>query len=223
MSISLTICVLCLLSLQSKSQPDPSTGQSAITQVGQVLDLLKSLKTDRSSTIQSVQENSGFLELSGVLDHSSGTVLDAARLPRLLEFWLHDPIFQTLPRSLLHVVQRSFEELLLVGTPEYKKQQFQMSYQSGFGDMVMLDLVLTVPPNGTRNASAIVFQKLIIGAKFRPAPKFLIVRNSDCNLLSCETQDQIVYLDPVLTDAHLATVANMFVQMVRVCQDLLAT
>lgn len=182
--------------------------ESNLANIHEVLNMIKELKTDSSSTIQSVQENSGFLELSGTVDRSSGGVTNSSQLEALMHFWLSEDAFAFMPSGFKQTLQRSFVEALLSDWAHFQKQRFQISYQDGLGSMLMFDLLLV-------NSS---YSKLMLTARFRPAPKFLILRDSDCNLLSCTTNDRVVYLPPTLTDAHLATVANMFVQMLSICQ-----
>lgn len=67
-------------------------------------------------------------------------------------------------------------------------------------------------PHPTNNA-AVKWEKYLLKSKFVPAPSHVIVTESDCNILSCDRTDKIVYLPTALNTAHIQDIVAMNVNM----------
>jgi hypothetical protein len=73
-------------------------------------------------------------------------------------------------------------------------------------------LVLTLTPHPTK-PNVLQWSKYVLSTEFEPAAPYVIVTQSDCNLLSCDRSDEIVYLPVTVTDTHIRSIIDLNLNM----------
>ena len=61
--------------------------------------------------------------------------------------------------------------------------------------------------------NAFKWSKFLIQSSFKPAPSYVIMTESDCDIFSCSREDKIVYLPVALNDNHIDSIIRMNINM----------
>lgn len=217
--IFVIIFEICLATNTTKSneseKSDKSDLSDAISKAGALLgdpvvttaiETLKSLKSESSTTISDRYDQTGFLSIKNNYDYSKGAVL-ISRMDELISHWLDDNTYDFITYNQKKTISKALKEytLQLVEDPYYK-QKYELSFNDGKGTLFMM--ILSVSPHPT-NINAVRWEKYILQTDFVPAPSYVIVTESDCNILSCDRTDKIVYLPTVLNQAHMDQIISM--------------
>jgi len=169
---------------------------------------LELLHTESSTTISTIYEQTGFYSLTNVFDAVSG-VVDYNQVSTLVKFWLDSPDFNILPEIQRKAIARTIQELMMFKLNNKKKipsqtKKFELQFSDGNGKIIMLFIAFT--PIGDNE---LMVEKYLITTSFEVAPPYVIVTESDCNILYCNREDRIVYMSARITDGHTATIINM--------------
>lgn len=180
------------------------------------VELLKSIRSESSTTMSERHEQAGFMRMNHVYDYSNGAIYKN-KLDKLVSVWLNDDIFNFLSPKHKTLLTNAIEEYALQYDCEtYNKQKFELSFNNGKGKLFIIMLSLT--PHIT-NTDVILWGKYILSTDFEPAPPYVVVTHSDCNLLSCDRYDEIVYLPVAMTDAHINSIINMNIGLIETWQQ----
>jgi hypothetical protein len=229
--VSFLLCILFFMQCDqcecSKNETNISdaikkvAGTIGSPEVTAMMEVLKSLKTESSTTISNRVEPVGFKYISNIMDHSSGAVY-LVNLDKLINIWLEDEVFTVLTTSYKNVLARAIKEYSIqVADEAYSKQKFELSFNDGKGNLMLL--AFNIAPHPTK-ANVFKWSKDVLVSSFQPMPPYVIVSHSDCNILSCDRHDEIVYLDAGLTDSHIYSIINMnmqFLSQMRINENLL--
>lgn len=169
---------------------------------------LELLHTESSTTISTIYEQTGFYSLTNVFDAVSG-VIDYNQVSNLVNFWLDSPDFNSLAEIQKKALARTIQELMMFKLNNKKKipsqtKKFELQFSDGNGKIIMLFIAFTPIGDGE-----LMVEKYLITTSFEVAPPYVIVTESDCNILSCNREDRIVYMPARITDGHTATIINM--------------
>jgi|688.fasta_scaffold99465_2 hypothetical protein len=170
-----------------------------------VIDILRS---ETSTTISDMHEQTGFYSITNVFDAVSG-VIDYDKVGELVKFWFDSPEFNMLPEFNKNAISRTIQELMMFKLNNKKKipsqtKKFELQFADGKGKILLLFIALTSIGN-----NELLVEKYIITTTFEVAPPYVIVTESDCGFLSCDRTDSIVYMPARITDEHTATIINM--------------
>ena len=216
--IFISIITLCYSKETKKTDDDNKEEEKKLTDVIKDVALtfgspelkaaLELLHTESSTTISDMHEQTGFYSLTNVFDVSSG-VIDQNNIGMMVKFWLDSSDFNMLSDIQKKLISRSIEELLMFKINNKKKipsqsKKFELQFSDGKGKILLLFLGFTPLDNGE-----IMVEKFLITTTFEVAPPYVIVTESDCNILSCDRTDNIVYMPARITDVHTATIINM--------------
>lgn len=180
------------------------------------VELLKSIRSESSSTMSERHDRTGFIRMNHVYDYSNGAIYKN-QLDKLVSIWLNDDIFNFLSPKHKTLLTNAIEEYALQYDGEkYNKQKFELSFNNGKGNLFIIMLSLT--PHMT-NTDIIHWGKYILSTEFEPAPPYVVVTHSDCNILSCDRYDEIVYLPAVITDVHINSVINLNIGLIDTWQQ----
>jgi hypothetical protein len=173
------------------------------------IEVIRALKTESSTSISNRHEVAGFKSLSNTMNHGSGAVY-VSNLDKLVQLWLDDDTFNNLPTDYKKLIATAIREYSLqVIEYAYTRQTYKISFNNGRGELFLLSLSLT--PKLERG-DVLLWEKFILSATFEPSPPYVIITTSDCNLLSCDRTDQIVYLEASITDAHIRSLIDVNTQ-----------
>lgn len=169
---------------------------------------LELLHTESSTTISTIYEQTGFYSITNVFDAVSG-VIEYGQVSNLIKFWLDSPDFNILPDIQKKALARTIQELMMFKLNNKKKipsqtKKFELQFSDGNGKIIMLFIAFTPIGDGE-----LMVEKYLITTSFEVAPPYVIVTESDCNILSCNREDRIVYMPARITDGHTATIINM--------------
>ncbi|AKI80532.1 hypothetical protein QJ850_gp167 [Acanthamoeba polyphaga mimivirus] len=170
------------------------------------IEVLKSLKSESSTTISDRYDQTGFLSINNNYDYSKGAVL-ISRMDELISHWLNDNTYDFITDGQKKTISKALKEYTLqLAEDPYYKQKYELSFNDGKGSLFMM--ILSVSPHPT-NINAIRWEKYILQTDFVPAPSYVIITESDCDILSCDRTDKIVYLPTVLNQAHMDQIISM--------------
>jgi hypothetical protein len=199
--------------LKEAHVPEQNLGdviKDTISSIGTpVLDtVIDILRTETSTTISDMHEQTGFYSITNVFDAVSG-VIDYDKVGELIKFWLDSPEFDMFPEIKKKAISRSIQELMIFKTNNKKKipsqtKKFELQFSDGNGKILLLFIRLTSIEN-----NELLVEKYLVTTTFEVAPPYVIVTESDCNILSCDRTDNIVYMPARITDAHTTTIINM--------------
>lgn len=178
-------------------------GDAPLSEINNVIHTLKSLQTVSTSTMSERHDQVGFLNMNHIMDHASGDV-DIYNLESLVSFWLEDPIFNTIDKKQKNIVIRSLNEYALqIAGSNYNTKRYDMSFNDGKGTLFLF--IVSFQHHKT-NEHAVKWEKFIMSSHFTPAHAYVIITESNCNLLSCDTYDRIEYLPTTLTNDHINSI-----------------
>lgn len=210
----LKVLVTCFLFLVYCSAQEEEARISALAAVSPetaaALEALQILKRETSTTISDRHDQVGFASLEHVVDYSRGSVYES-KLDQLIDIWLNDDIMSSIePRHKAIVVNKLKEYALQVKDEDYKTQRYDLKFNDGAGKMFLV--VISFKPHPTKQ-NAIKWDKVLMTASFKPAPPYVIITETDCDLLSCDRTDRIEYLPAMLTDAHTQSILQISMDM----------
>lgn len=192
-------------------------------EIANVISVLKSLKTESSTTMSERHKQEGFASLRNIYDYSYGAIY-YSNIEKLVELWLEDNIFDYLSHVHKKILINSLKEYALQFVSiedKYHKQKFELVFNNGKGSLFFLMLTLSAHPS---NSSALKWEKYIVWSEFEPAPPYVVVTKSKCNIVSCKRSDEIVYLPATITDTHIQSIVKLNLDMVMNWQNnLIAT
>lgn len=172
--------------------------------------VIEAFKSETSTTISDKKDQHGFLDIHNNYDYGYGSVL-ISRFDELVNFWLEDDMYSFLTEKQKKILTRSFKEYTIqISQDPYYKQKYELSFSDGKGSIFLM--IISIMPHPTNNA-AVKWEKYLLKSKFVPAPSYVIVTESDCNILSCDRTDKIVYLPTALNTAHIQDIVAMNVNM----------
>ena len=168
-----------------------------------LVETIQMLKKESSSTIQSFHENSGFRKINFDMSLSSGTVKHS-KINKLLNFWMTDPIFKKIDDEIMDKVERSMEEFLIDETEKFKTKSVVLRFNNGDGLLFLVTFEFT-PIDDIRSE----YLRKITFTEFDPAPEYIVKRDTDCDIFSCDVTDTIVELPKKITDGHIQSIFNL--------------
>jgi hypothetical protein len=187
-----------------------AAGMIASPEVSAAIEILKAIRTESSRTISERHDKVEFLNINNALDHGYGATY-TEKLDELIKFWLEDPVFVSMSMEHKTIISRAIKEYSMqIENERYKKAKYDLSFNDGQGKIFML--VLTIEPHPTISRG-VKWEKYIAWTTFKPGPSYVVVTTSDCNILSCDRSDEIVYLPTTITDAHIQALMNMNIKM----------
>jgi hypothetical protein len=179
---------------------------AASPETAAALEALTILKTESSTTISDRHDQVGFKTLEHIVDYSRGSIYEA-KLDTLIDLWLSDDILSSIePRHKAIVISKLKEYALQIKDENFHTQRFDLKFNNGAGKLFLL--VLSFQPHPTK-PNAIKWDKVLMTAFFEPAPPYVIITESDCNIISCDRTDRIEYLPAMLTDAHTQSILQL--------------
>ena len=175
-------------------------------EIAVAIEVLKALKTTSETKISERYDQFGFTSINNVMEHSRGAVW-THNLNELIKLWLNDGGFNSISDSNKNILAKAIAEYsLLIQDEQYRKQRFDLSFNDGVGKLFMM--ILTLEPHPTK-PNAIKWEKLVLESHFKPAPSYVIITESDCDILSCDRTDKIVYMPVTVSDVHIHALLNM--------------
>ncbi|XWV26722.1 hypothetical protein QJ857_gp0333 [Tupanvirus soda lake] len=178
--------------------------------VAAAIEIIKALKTESSSTISERKDQTGFLNIQNNYEYGHGAVL-ISKMEQLISFWLNDNTYIFLTMEQKNTVSKALTEYTFqIAEDPFYKQKYELSFSDGRGSIFMM--VLSFEPHPT-NPNAVKWQKHILKSNFVPAPSYVIVTESDCNIFSCDRSDHIVYLPAVLNKGHIEEIVRINMEM----------
>jgi hypothetical protein len=171
------------------------------------------LKTETTTTIHDPVYPAGFTSLHTGIDHNQGAI-KKENIPQLFDIWLTN-VART-PESIQNI--KNFIQLYMIQDvyDPLEKTVFQFSFDDGHGQLYFLRMVLA--PHETIE-DVVRWETLAWYSDFTPAKPFTIVTKSKCNILSCKSTDKIVYMEAVITQDHINTVANLGINFLHLFND----
>jgi hypothetical protein len=184
--------------------------------VASAIEVLKSLKTEISSSIGPMQHQPGkFDYMDNIMEHGYGDIA-VENIGNLLNLLLDETTIADNDTSFKEVIVLSVKRMALqIPDPnsEFKTQKFRIVYQNELGTMFMIMLSLK-PSKSVKGAVRYVFN--IISSKFKPSKSFYILTNSKCNIIKCKRTDSIVYMPGTITIGDITDIINMNINAILV-------
>ena len=170
------------------------------------IETLKAFKTESSTSIGERYDPAGFEFIHNVIVHGTGATY-SYNLDKLVALWLEDDAFKGVEETYKKVVSLAMREYALqVSSEPYLNQKFDLSYNNGQGSLFLMTVAL-VPHHEHKNV--FLWERYLLVSSFRPSKPYVIVTHSDCDILSCDRTDQIVYLEASITDAHIRSIIDL--------------
>lgn len=180
-------------------------------EIAAAIEILKNFKTESSTVMGPKQDQVGFKYFHNVHDHGYGSV-NLNKLDQLIKLWLDDETFDFLSDTYKKILSSATKEYSLqVFEDVYHKQKFNLFFNDGKGSLFML--MLTLSPHPTLS-NVVKWEKFLIQTNFEPAPSYIIVTTSDCNILSCDRSDEIVYMPVVMTNEHIDNIIKLNIDII---------
>lgn len=174
------------------------------------LEVIKLLRSESSLTIGSLNKGEGFTDLSNTLEMSHGSILIDS-IPQLLELFIDDDMFQKVNPEIKNSIKKTIREYSLqLKEDKYKKQKQSLNFHDGYGVYYMI--IVSFDPHPKRT-DAVLWSTQILYGSFVPSHDWVIVTESDCNILSCDRVDRISYLPAKITDGHMRAIVNINADM----------
>jgi hypothetical protein len=210
--ILLTI-LLCLIVTNIKADLSESLSDAASVigspEIKSAIEVLKAFKQESSTSISERYEPAGFESLNNVMSHGKGAVL-SSNLDKLINLWLEDESFKTFDSAYKKVISLAMREFAIqVAEEPYINQKFDLSYNNGQGTLFLMSITLT--PHKQRS-DVFLWEKYLLMSTFRPSKPYVIITETDCNIINCDRTDHIVYLEASITDAHIRSLIDLNVQ-----------
>ncbi|AYV83388.1 MAG: hypothetical protein Hyperionvirus6_69 [Hyperionvirus sp.] len=183
-----------------------------VPEIAGLIETIKTLSSTSQLTTSMVYDQSGFTEISNSLDYSRGEILKV-NFDMLVRDWLNDPILGTIPEQYKKVLPVAMKEYSyqLVNT-EYEKQKYELSFNNGNGLLFMFHILLS-PSNAGDHA--LRYEKHVLVSKFKAAAPYVLITESDCDLLGCDLTTNFVYTEAKINDAHIKTILDMNMRMLQ--------
>lgn len=170
------------------------------------IEIIKQFKIDKSKTIGQRYEQLGFMSVKNIHDYSKGAV-NVNDIDTIIKLWLNESYYNSINSDIKNFISFSIKEYeLSIKNKSFEKQKFDVMYNNGYGKLVMVSITFT-PDN--KNPNIINWTRHIIYADFKPAPSYIIVTHSKCNILRCKRNDEIVYLPVTINDDHINFILNL--------------
>jgi len=170
------------------------------------LEALSILKSESSTTISDRHDQAGFAELNHMVDYGRGSVHES-KIDALINIWLNDDILANInPKHKAVVMSKLNEYAIQVKDENFHTQRYDLKFNDGAGHLFLM--ILSFRPHPTK-PNVIKWDKVLMVASFKPAPPYVIITESDCDLLSCDSTDRIEYLPAMLTDAHTQSILQV--------------
>lgn len=186
-------------------------GLAGSPELSATLAVLQSFKTESSSTISNINQGVGFKSIYNRIQHNSGDISKQS-IGKLFQHLLKDDAFVEIADIYKKIITRTIEEYAFIcDEGEFKKQEFSISYENGKG--MMYYIVMSLSPSPLVK-DAIRYMYYITSSLFEPAQPYVVITHSDCNILSCNRADQIVFLPATITDAHMKSLVDINIKLV---------
>jgi hypothetical protein len=174
------------------------------------IEILSLLKGESSTKIGDRQDQPGFSSIQNNYDYGHGSVV-ISTLNDLILFWLDDDVYNFLNKEQINIISKSLAEYTFqLPMDPFHKQKYELSFSNGQGSIFMM--IINFAPHPT-NKNAIKWEKFVLKTDFIPAPSYVIITESDCNILSCDRTDKIVYLPIIITKNHIEDIVRMNIEM----------
>lgn len=174
------------------------------------IEILKSIKSESSSSIGPRQDQGGFSKIHNTLDHSHGAVY-VNKLDELMQLWLTDDLFALFPTEHKTFLSYSLKEYALqLQGDDYYKKKFDLSFNNGKGHLYLFTLIIAPHPT---KPNAVKWEKSILYTDFIPAASYVIVTHSDCDIFSCDRHDEIAYMPIHVTNTHIDSIIDLNLKM----------
>jgi len=175
-------------------------------QVSKAVEVLKAIRPETSTSISARVEPVGFLSIDNSISHGIGVVA-GYNIDVLIKNWMSDSSFVELSQSYRDLFSSAMRDYAIqVKDEAYTQKRMELHFHDSVGTLVMLSLDLV--PHKTKT-NTYHWEIFLVRSKFAPAQPYVVVTTSDCNLFSCDRQDEIVYMPATLTDSHINSIINL--------------
>jgi hypothetical protein len=175
-------------------------------EITSALEIAKMLKTTSETSISDIKQSTGFLELGIKLKYETG---DNYRkdLKNIIESCIDSVDQFSLPKNLKMSIANSLhqKENSLISIKN-TIQHYDFTFFDGRGTLYLMHFEFAPHPHID---NAIIWSKYILSSQSKPAPPYIIVSSSDCDIFSCDTEQHIEYLPAVFTENHMTELLNM--------------
>lgn len=209
----LSLSLLLFNSVMCDEKEDIKRGVMGIVtpEITSALEITKMLKTMSETKISDIKQSSGFLELGIKLKYETG---DNYRkdLKFIIESCIDSVEQFTLPndlkRSIVNSLHKKENSLISV---KNTIQHYDFTFVDNRGILLLMHFEFSPHPHIN---DAIVWSKYILSSYSKPAPPYIIVSSSDCDILSCDSEQHIEYLPAVFTENHMTELLNMNAKLI---------
>lgn len=205
-----TILILKTVYSQNTNNNPQTTGIEILAatspEAAAAIEAISMLKQETSTMISDRHDQAGFASLNHMVDYGRGAVYES-KLDALIDIWMNDDILLNIDHKHKMVVINKLKEYTMQIKDEgFFAQRYDLKFNDGSGNLFLM--VLSFNPHPTK-PNVIKWDKVLMIASFKPAPPYVIITESDCNLLSCDRTDRIEYLPAMLTDAHTHSILQL--------------
>lgn len=199
----LKVVILCILTFSTYADENegvPVTPLMAVSpEAAAAVEAISVLKSETSTTISDRHDQAGFAALDHMVDYTRGAIHED-KLDKMIDLWLSDDILSSIePRHKNVVIHKLKEYSLQIKEADFRTQRYDFKFNDGVGNLFLV--IISFKPHQFKQ-NVVTWDKVLMTASFKPAPPYVIITESDCNLLSCDRTDRIEYMPAMLTDAH---------------------
>jgi len=192
--------VLVLFSVFALSHGFIETITGAVTALQPVLSMFK---TEKSTKMGQLQQQTGFKSLDTHTDMASGSTR-RSNLPRMFAYWVSTlPLGNEYKAKLSQFMQGAeWEEFL----DPYSTLTQDFKFADGKGGVYYFKAVLSLHES---NPDVIRWEKVLWSAKFQVAQPFCIVTKSKSSFFGSKVTDEVRYFQATLNPEHIAALRDI--------------
>lgn len=199
--------IICLLIANIVLCIDPVTTTAAISSTAATAkEVAELFKTEFSQTMSDITPTEGFKTIDNRLSYTSGTIsASTTNLDRLFQITTENAVFKTLNPFIKEQISRAFVELgmQIITRKGSKVHEFIIQYNGNDGVLYLFHISLK---RSQELPNAIDYEKFILSSVFKPGDSYVIITESDSNILSSSTTQRIQWIPSNLKDAHIGSI-----------------
>jgi len=179
------------------------TASLAASTASTTLDVLDKIKRTTSTEITVPSHSDSFRILNNHLNRQTGAVFKT-NINKLVNIFLKD-FSNLIDADMNNAIQKYVDLIPLQIDNNFKNYQMKFNFHNGNGNMIILMFVFSQH----KNENAVHYDVVTIKTDFEPSPPFVIVTDSDCDIMSCDRTDTIRYLPPVISENHIRAIIEL--------------